>query len=248
MKHPVQFDQHSGFLVFTSELTGAKRRFRLIQGAAAWGDPRASDPKHRDHAVIVGGVQEDKRINIFQEAVGTWKEIVSAAIRFKDRYLVSDYFVPRQPDYLFRSLNNTEAADGLTGYRILGRGPFGPIYAVSDPAREWDHFRDWTTRALILPVPEIVEAQLDAAYTRCATLVHDESVLLDRTACPELERALGRKMKDAVNFAVFRAFIHLVATMDMNLHHKDNSHPPWVKTLPSPEQEGTWPINWKNTF
>jgi hypothetical protein len=214
----------------------------------AWGDPQASDPKHRDHAVIVGGVQEDRRINVFQEAVGTWKEIVCAAIRFKDRYLVSDYFVPRQPDYLFRSLNNPEIADGLTGYRLLGRGPQGPIYAIRDPAREWDHFRDWTTRALILPVPEIVEAQLDAAYTRCATLVHDERVLLDRSACPELERALGRNMKDAVKFAIFRAFIYLVTTMDMHRHHRATDHPAWARLLPSPTYDGTWPINWKTTF
>lgn len=248
MKHPVVFDQHSGLFVFTSELTGASRRFKLIQGAIDWGDPKASDQKHRDHAVVVGGGQEDKRLNIFGEAVGSWKDIVSAAIRFKDRYLVSDYFVPRQPDYLFRNLNSLDVADGLTGYRILGRGPRGPIYGVRDPVETWECFRDWTTRALILPVPEIVEADLDAAYTRCASLVDDQKVLLDRTACPELDRTFGRSMKDAVKFAVFRAFLYLVATLDMKREHHADHIPAWVRTVTTHHQTTSWPKSWKTSL
>lgn len=164
-------------------LDGWDRRFKRFEAAFGWMPPAPDTPRKTKHALVLGGVQEDGRWNLFEEHLGTLHEVLEAAISVKDRYWLRRIFCDPTIGHVVAAME----IDGLTKYDFSGYDIHGrKIYDEKYPENRWPYFRGHEgTIVALVGVPAFVHTQPQHAFDKYDKLAAQKK-LLRHSKCKEI--------------------------------------------------------------
>lgn len=161
-------------------------RFRSFEATFGWMEAGAKDARKSIHALLVGGRQEDDRKVIFEEWIGSLHDTCSKAIDVKDRLWLPRIWVDaREKDYIYQFRRETWS-DGLCRYDEEGRNARGDtVYREKHPSDRWHNFRDHSTVAALVPLPDHVVVGVSSGMGRVFSLIQSKELLIHES-CKEL--------------------------------------------------------------